>query len=464
MTGKPRILVIDDEPLVRVAIIDALLAEGYDVTGAESGKEGCKLIPEGNFDIAITDLRLPEIDGIEILKTAIKYSSKTKVIMITAYGSVTTAVEAMKQGAFDYLTKPFSMDELLIIVKRLIEMRELENENLLLKEKIHEMSNFEGIIGRSDKMREVLEKIKVVAETGATILISGESGTGKELIANAIHNNSRRDKPFIKVSCAALPESLLEAELFGYEKGAFTGAVKQKKGRFELANGGTLFLDEIGDLSPTVQVKLLRVLQERQFERVGGVETLDVDIRVICATHKDLKKEVQQGSFREDLYYRLNVVHIHAPALRERKEDILLLASNFIRKFASQNNKQIEGISPEARELLLSYNFPGNVRELSHAMERAVIMGKNRYIKPSDLPDDILNFSKEVLKTSLRFTHPEPLSKATEEFEKDYIAKVLGATKGNKTVAAEKLGLSRKTLWMKCKNYGLDHEAGTDGI
>lgn len=464
MTNNPKILVIDDEPLVRIAIIDALLAEGYEAKGAESGGEGINLIPDGGYDVVITDLRLPEVDGIEILKASIKYSPKTKVVMITAYGSVNTAVEAMKQGAYDYLTKPFSMDELLIIVKRLLDIRKLENENLSLKEKISEMCNFEGIIGRSKKMLEVLDKIRVVAETGATVLVSGESGTGKELIVNAIHNNSRKGKPFIKVSCAALPESLLEAELFGYEKGAFTGALKQKKGRFELANGGTLFLDEIGDVSPNVQVKLLRVLQERQFERVGGTETLHVDIRLICATHKDLKKEVQKGTFREDLYYRLNVVHIHVPSLRERKEDIILLANSFIKKFAAQNNKQIKGISPETIELLLAYPFPGNVRELSHAVERAVILGKNKYIQNSDLPDDILNFSREGLKTSINFSHPEPLSKATEEFEREYITKVLGTTNGNKTLAAEKLGLSRKTLWMKCKNYGLVQDSDKGGL
>ena len=455
MIDKPKILIIDDEPLMRIAIIDALLAEGYEVTGVGSGKEGNNLIPEGNYDVLITDLRLPEMDGLEILKTTMRTSPKTKVVMITAYGSVNTAVEAIKHGAYDYLTKPFSMDELLIIVRRLIEIRELEHENLQLKEKINELCFFEGIIGRNSKMREVMDKVKVVAETGATILITGESGTGKELIANAIHDNSRKDKPFIKVSCAALPESLLETELFGHEKGAFTGAIKQKKGRFELANGGTLFLDEIGEISPTVQVKLLRVLQERQFERVGGTETLNVDVRVVCATNKDLKKEVQRNAFREDLYYRLNVVHLHVPPLRERKEDIVLLANSFIKKFASQNNKQIEGISPEARELFMSYPFPGNVRELKHAIERAVILGNNKYIQTEDLPEDILTYRKDDIGTSIRSSFSEPLTKTMERFERECIIKALEAAEGNKTLAAERLGLSRKTLWMKCKNYGM---------
>ncbi|MDO8446662.1 MAG: sigma-54 dependent transcriptional regulator [Deltaproteobacteria bacterium] len=460
MIDKPRILIIDDEPLVRIAIIDALLAEGYEVKGVGSGKEGKNLILDDDYDVLITDLRLPEIDGLEILKTVMEHSPKTKVIMITAYGSVNTAVEAIKQGAYDYLTKPFSMEELLIIVRRLLEFRELEFENRQLKEKIDELCHFEGIIGSNSKMREVMDKIRVVAETGATILISGESGTGKELIANAIHHSSRKERPFIKVSCAALPETLLETELFGHEKGAFTGAVKQKKGRFELANGGTLFLDEIGEISPTVQVKLLRVLQERQFERVGGMETISIDVRIICATNKDLKKEVQRSAFREDLYYRLNVVHIHVPPLRERKEDIILLANSFVKKFASQNNRDIEGISPETRELLINYPFPGNVRELAHAIERAVILGNNRYIQPKDLPEDILAYYNDALGTSKKSQYSELLSEAMERFEKEYIIKALEATEGNKTLAAEKLGLSRKTLWMKCKNHGLSQDSG----
>ncbi|MBI3752820.1 MAG: sigma-54-dependent Fis family transcriptional regulator [Deltaproteobacteria bacterium] len=457
MINQPKILVIDDEPLMRISVADALIAEGYEVKGVESGREGMDLICKNAYDVIMTDLKLPEVDGLEILKTALKCFPKSKVIMITAYGSVDTAVEAMKQGAYDYITKPFSMDELLIIVKRLIEFRELEYENIKLKNEIGEQYTFEGMVGNSVKMQEVLEKVKVVADTGSTVLITGESGTGKELIANAIHHNSsRKDNPFIKVSCAALPESLLEAELFGYEKGAFTGALKQKKGRFELAHSGTLFLDEIGEISPAIQVKLLRVLQERQFERLGGTETLNVDVRIICATQRDLKKEAKQGVFREDLYYRLNVVPIHIPPLRERKEDILLLASGFVKKFAAQNNKPIQCISEKAKELLFHYPFPGNVRELEHAMERAVILGNSKEIQPADLPDDMLNFYNKDLKTSIKISYAEPLSKAIEHFEKEFIIKAIDETKGNKTLAAVKLGISRKTLWEKCKNYGLD--------
>lgn len=456
MINHPRILVIDDEPLMRISIVDALVAEGYEVKGVESGRGGLTLLTSEEYDVIITDLKLPEVDGIEILKAAIRYSPKAKVIMITAYGSVDTAVEAMKQGAYDYITKPFSMDELLIIVRRLIEFRRLEYENFQLREKIEEKYVFEGVIGNGSKMRDVFEKVKVVAETASTVLITGESGTGKELIANAIHYNSpRRNNPFIKVSCAALPETLLEAELFGHEKGAFTGAIKQKKGRFELAEGGTLFLDEIGEISPVIQVKLLRVLQVRQFERLGGTETLNADVRIICATQRDLKKEVQKGAFRDDLYYRLNVVPIHVPPLRERREDIMLLAYSFLRRFAAQNGKSIEGFSPDARELLLNYPYPGNVRELEHAVERAVILGNSKDIQPADLPEDMLEFYMGGNKTAIKFSCSESLSNAIEDFEKGYIINALEGTKGNKTLAAERLGISRKSLWEKCKYYGL---------
>ncbi|MBI5327711.1 MAG: sigma-54-dependent Fis family transcriptional regulator [Deltaproteobacteria bacterium] len=459
MIDQPKILIIDDEPLMRISITDAMIAEGYEAKGVESGREGIDCISKGKYDVIITDLKLPEVDGMEIVKASLKYSPKSKVIMITAYGSVDTAVEAMKQGAYDYITKPFSMDELLIVVRRLMEFRELEYENIKLKSEIDIKYAFEGIVSTSDKMQDVLEKVKVIADTASTVLITGESGTGKELIANAIHHNSsRKDNPFIKVSCAALPETLLEAELFGYEKGAFTGALKQKKGRFELAHTGTLFLDEIGEISPAIQVKLLRALQERRFERLGGTETLSVDVRIICATQRDLKTEVKRGIFREDLYYRLNVVPVHIPPLRERKEDILIIANSFAMKFSAQNNKPIQGISDKARELLVNYPFPGNVRELEHAIERAVILGNSREIQPSDLSDDILAFYNKDFKASMKVSYSEPLPEAIEHFEKEYIAKAIEEAHGNKTRAAERLGISRKTLWEKCKNHGLEKQ------
>ncbi|HEV8243164.1 MAG TPA: sigma-54 dependent transcriptional regulator, partial [Nitrospirales bacterium] len=312
---QPNVLIIDDEPLMRISIADALKDEGCQVKVAATGLEGVDLIKKELFEIVISDLRLPGMDGLQVLQTCKEVSPKTGVVLITAHGSVETAVGAMKMGAYDYVTKPFAMEELLLIVKRLMKVLELEDENRSLREELEGRFSFKGLLGKNDKMKEVLEKIKLVAPTDSTVLIMGESGTGKELVANAIHHNSpRRDGAFIKVSCAALPESLLETELFGHERGAFTGAVRQRKGRFELAHQGTLFLDEIGEISPLVQVKLLRVLQERQFERVGGNQTIEVDVRLICATQRDLKKEVQAGRFREDLYYRLSVVPIYLPA------------------------------------------------------------------------------------------------------------------------------------------------------
>ena len=343
---QPNVLIIDDEPLMRISIADALKAEGCQVKVATTGLEGVDLIRKEPFEIVITDLRLPGMDGLQILQACKEISSKIGVIVITAHGSVETAVEAIKMGAYDYITKPFSMDELLLIVKRLVKVLELEDENRSLREELEGRFSFKGLLGKNDKMREVLEKIKLVAPTDSTVLIVGESGTGKELVANAIHHNSpRRDGAFIKVSCAALPETLLETELFGHERGAFTGALRQRKGRFELAHQGTIFLDEIGEISSVVQVKLLRVLQERQFERVGGNQTIEVDVRLICATQRDLKKEVQAGRFREDLFYRLSVVPIYLPPLRERKEDIMVLAKHFLEGFTMRTGKRVKAFT-----------------------------------------------------------------------------------------------------------------------
>ncbi|MBI5644098.1 MAG: sigma-54-dependent Fis family transcriptional regulator [Deltaproteobacteria bacterium] len=456
----PKVLIIDDEPLMRMSISDALKSEGFSVKETGLGKEGITLFRDYSFDVVITDLRLPDLDGIEVLKACKRYSPDTMVILITAHGSVDTAVEAMKYGAYDYITKPFSMDEMLLMVKRLIRYKDLEEENFLLKEQVEGRYNFSGIIGQSERMKELFENVKTVSHTDSTVLILGESGTGKELVANAIHYNSpRKNEPFVKISCAALPETLLEAELFGYEKGAFTGAVKQKKGRFELANKGTFFLDEIGEISQTIQVKLLRVLQEKKIDRLGGTETLSVDVRIICATQRDLKKEVQKGTFREDLYYRLNVVPVTLPSLRERQGDIMLLANHFLKYFAEQHKKTIKGFSIEAMELLLKYNFPGNVRELENAVERAVVMGKTEEIQPWDLPEEITNMG-DCFKVIQNMQNYEHLSKAIKDFERQYITKVLEETKGNKSLAAKLLGVSRKTLWEKCKILEIVKDAG----
>ncbi|HZX48331.1 MAG TPA: sigma-54 dependent transcriptional regulator [Nitrospirota bacterium] len=464
----PEVLIVDDEPLMRISISDALKAEGYNVASAATGSEGLKAIKDTPYDVVITDLRLPEVDGVQILKTCRQISPHTKVLMITAYGSVDTAVEAMKIGAYDYITKPFSMDELILTVKRLIELRDLEDENVYLKDKIGEKYDFSGIIGKSEKMQDIFEKIRIIAPTDTTVLITGESGTGKELVANAIHFNSpRKNEAFIKVSCAALPETLLEAELFGHERGAFTGALKLKKGRFELAHKGTLFLDEIGEINQTVQVKLLRVLQEREFERLGGTSTISVDVRIIGATQRDLKKEIQKGSFREDLYYRLNVVPVQLPALRDRKEDVLLLMEHFLKIYSKHMNKPLKGISLEAREFILKYDFPGNIRELENAIKRAVTLSRDKEIQPWDLPEDICTICRESGKMGEKLNYSETLPTAISLFEKQYILRVLEETKGNKTLASKVLGISRKTLWEKSRSYGLmkkeeDIEEGND--
>jgi DNA-binding NtrC family response regulator len=462
---------------LRISIADALKAEGFQVKIAATGSEGVDCIKKEQFNMIISDLRLPGLDGLQVLQTCKEVSSRTGVIVITAHGSVETAVEAMKMGAYDYITKPFSMDELLLIVKRLVKLLELEDENRSLREELEGRFSFKGILGKNEKMREVLDKVKLVAPSDSTILIIGESGTGKEVVANAIHHNSsRREGPFIRVSCAALPESLLETELFGHEKGAFTGALRQRKGRFELAHHGTLFLDEIGEISQVVQVKLLRVLQERQFERVGGTATIEVDVRLVCATQRDLKKEVQSGRFREDLYYRLIVVPVYLPPLRDRKEDVLLLAEHFLEKFGNRMGKRHGTLSQAAQGMLLRYSFPGNVRELENTIERAVTLSNHAgNVEPWDLcgfpscpylggrPQATCGFCSEethLMAGEIGLT-VEDLAAAREQFERQYILKVLEKTQDNKTEAARILGVSRKALWEKCKRYGISK--GTNG-
>ena len=466
----PSILIIDDEPLMRLSMMDALKAVDYDVRAAASGHEGLEMIKKGAFEIVVTDLRLPGVDGLALLQACKQHSLRTEVIVITAHGSVETAVGAMKLGAYDYITKPFQMEELLLIIDRVAKVQALRQENLQLREKLEDKFSFQGILGKSDRMRSVLDNIKLVSATDSTVLIVGESGTGKELVANAIHHHSpRHDHALIKVSCAALPETLLEAELFGHEKGAFTGALRQRRGRFELAHKGTLFLDEIGEISPMVQVKLLRVLQERQFERVGGNDTIEADVRLVCATQKDLKKEVAQGRFREDLYYRLNVVPVMLPPLRERREDVLMIAEHVLQSRSGRSNKTLKGFSQGTHELLLRYSFPGNVRELENMVERAVALGRqNEEIQPWDLcgfltcpylggrPQETCGFCSEGLTGKKEAkTLTDSLAVAREQFERQYILSVLGRVQGSRTVASKILGLSRKALWEKCKRYGI---------
>ncbi len=466
------ILIIDDEPLIRLSMMDALKAVGYEVRAAATGQEGLDLLKKESFDIVVTDLRLPGADGLDVLQACKQRSPRTEVIVITAHGSVETAVEAMKRGAYDYITKPFLMDELLLIVDRVTKVLALRQENLLLREELEGKFSFQGILGKNERMRDVLEKIKLVSGSDSPVLIVGESGTGKELVANAIHRNSaRRDNALVKVSCAALPEVLLEAELFGSEKGAVAGAVRQRRGRFELAHKGTLFLDEIGTLPPVAQGKLLGVLQEHQFERVGGSHAIEVDVRLVCATQKDLSKEVQAGRFREDLFLRLNVVPVLLPPLRERREDIMIIAEFLLQSRAARATKNLKGFSQPAQELLLRYSFPGNVRELETMVERAVTLcrdheevlgwqlcGFSSCPFLGGAPQDACGFCREGLSAKgdrAGAGVPDSLAHAREQFERQHILSVLERVQGSRTEAAKVLGMSRKALWEKCKRYGI---------
>ena len=447
MKKKVKILVVDDEAVIRESLHDWLSDVGHQVLTAENGFQALGIIKREKPGIVITDLVMPGMDGIELLKKAKEISPNIEVIVITAYGSVPTAITAMREGAYDYIEKPFCPEKAELLVAKLAEHQRLIEENISLRHKLEERYQFENIIAKSPKMQQVIEVIKVVAKSNATVLITGDSGTGKELVARAIHSQSyRKDKPFIAVSCAALPESLLESELFGHEKGSFTGAYTQKKGKFEAANRGTLFLDEIGEMSANIQVHLLRVLEEKELTRVGGNELIKVDVRVISATNMDIKKAIADGQFREDLYYRLNVVTIDLPPLRERKEDIPLLAQHFLKKFAVENQKEIIGFSPEANDFLLKYGWPGNVRELENAIERAVILAKNSCIDVADLPQESLTLAPSDL-----------ASKSLAEVEKNHILNILSETHGNNYSEAPRiLGISRVTLYNKIRAYGLD--------
>jgi DNA-binding NtrC family response regulator len=443
---KPtKILVVDDEAIIRDSLKDWLSDAGYLVLTAESGPQALGFIEKETPSIAIVDLVMPGMDGIELLKKAKEILPSIEVIIITAYASIPTAIEAMKQGAYDYMEKPFSPERVELLIKKLVEHRRLVEENIALHEKLDQRYRFEDIITKSPKMQKVIELIKIVAKSNATILITGESGTGKELVARAIHSQSyRKDKPFVAVSCAALPESLLESELFGHEKGAFTGAHALRKGKIEFADRGTLFLDEIGEMSANIQVHLLRVLEEREFARVGGNELIRVDVRVVSATNRDIKEAVAGGQFREDLYYRLNVVTIDLPPLRDRKEDVPLLADHFLKKFAAENQKEVSGFSPEVTDFLLKYQWPGNVRELENTIERAVILAQNSKIQLAD-----------VLQRDSPLVEPASSGRTLDELERNHIMNVLNETGGCYSKAAKILGVSRSTLYNKAKAYGL---------
>ena len=455
---KNKILIVDDEKLMRVSLEDKLTKEGYAVNSLSNAVEGVKLLQSTNYDAVITDLRLPKMDGIDFLREIKKASPETVVIIMTAYGSIENAVTAMKEGAYDYVTKPFSLEELTIKLQKALKHKDTIAENIMLKQRVLSQYGYDNMIGRGEGMKRVFEIISTVSNRDTTILIQGESGTGKELTAGAIHYNSnRRDGPFIKVSCAALNKEILESELFGHEKGSFTGAIKTRRGRFELADGGTIFLDDVDDIPLEMQVKLLRVLQEREFERVGGEETIPVNVRVICATKKDLKKLVQEGSFRQDLYYRLHVVTVQLPPLRERKEDIPLLVTYFIKKYAVHQRVSVYSISQETLNLLLLYNWPGNIRELENVIEHAVAFCTSDTIIPRNLPGNLLERETPsgIFPIELSTIDSIDLQETLSEAERKLLFWAYQKTNGNQVRMSEILRIPRTTLQNKLVRYNI---------
>jgi DNA-binding NtrC family response regulator len=441
MSKKPKILVVDDEDIVRESLGDWLDGVGYDVEVAASGEEALQIIKKKKPRIMVTDLVMPGMNGIELMNEAKKIVPSIITVIITAHATIQSAITAIREGAFDYIEKPFYPEKVELLIGKLVEHQDLIEENIKLRRKIEERFQFEGIIAKSPKMLKIFELIRIVAPSSATILITGETGTGKEVVARAIHHQSKRQsKPFIATSCAALPESLLESELFGHEKGSFTGAVERKKGKFEAADKGTLFLDEIGEINANTQVHLLRALEEKKITRIGSNEEFSVDTRVITATNKDLRRMVLEGQFREDLYYRLKVVTINLPALKERREDILPLAEHFLKKYAEENDKDVINLSPEVIEFMLNYAWPGNVRELENMIEHGVILSMSNAVTMAELPQDTL--------------HPTLAEEKTiEAVTKNHILYVLEETQGNISEAAKILGIQRMTLYNKLKKY-----------
>jgi len=442
---KISILVVDDELSIREAFYDWLKQDGYEVETAADGLEALAKVKERHYDIMLIDVKMPNMDGITLLKRLKEEDPDTAVVMMTAYGAIQDAVEAMKLGANDYLLKPFELDELSLTIEKLVQIQTLAMENLILKDQVASFSRFDNLIGQSAPMLKLFETIINVAQSDATVLITGETGTGKELVARTIHAHSpRRYSPFIAINCGAFTENLLESELFGHEKGAFTDAKFTKKGRLEMANAGILFLDEVGDISMKMQIDLLRVLETHEFTRVGGTTAIRSDFRVIAATHQDLKENIRNRTFRQDLYYRLNVIHLEVPPLRERPEDIPLLAKHFLRRYATETGKKIDSLHPMALSEMQRYHWPGNIRELENAIERAVVVGKGRQIKPGDLPFVLDREGAEEVSAL-------PL----KEVERRHIARVLAAQGGHVSNAAKVLKITRGTLYEKMKKYGL---------
>jgi DNA-binding NtrC family response regulator len=447
-----RLLIVEDEPLLRITMADALRKEGWVVDVAEDGVKGTALYEQHLHDLVLADLVMPRMGGMDLLKRIKALQPDCTIIIITAHGTVERAVEAMREGASDFIAKPFSMAQLIVRLNNVCSVRLLQQQNVRLQEQLEQRHSYSNIIGKSKVMQEVFDLIRLVSDSDASVLVYGESGTGKEMVASAIHFNSRRrTKPYIRVSCTSLPESLIESELFGYEKGAFTGASERRIGRFEAASGGTLFLDEIGELPPSFQVKLLRALQERQIERLGSNRPIDVDVRIVSASLRPLEEEIQAGTFREDLYFRVNTVSIHLPPLRDRKEDIPLLAQAFLQEFIEERGREIEGCTDEVMELFEAYSWPGNVRELRNVVERAVLFCSGSQITAEELPASLRGEEPEA--GPRRAPTVRSLQEAVEEAETEAIRAALTATEGRRAEAAELLGISRKTLWEKIKSH-----------
>ena len=449
MTSHERILVVDDEEQMRDLLTKILERKGYQVSVCGNGMEALSILEKEPMDLVVTDVRMPGLSGMEALRAIKELNPEIVVLIMTAFGSIDQAVQAVKDGAYDYINKPFKIDEMLLTIEKALEERYLRHEVSTLRQELRTRYHFENLIGKSRAMQDVFGLIEQVAGSRSTVMIYGKSGTGKELVAKAVHYNSpRASKAFVAVNCAAIPAELLESELFGHEKGSFTGAIATKVGKFELATGGTLFLDEIGSMRLDLQAKILRALQEREVERVGGTRIIKIDVRVVAATNRDLKKAVDEGAFREDLYYRLNVVPITLPDLTDRQEDVPLLANHFVQKFAQESNPAIREISKEAMAVLMSHTWPGNVRELENVIERAVTLGRGPAILPGDLPSHLTGGANPLDRAMAK-------EATLEDLERDYIAMTLRRTKGHQIRAASILGIDRRTLYRKIRRYGL---------
>ncbi len=454
MAENKSVLIIDDEPNIRHMLATALRLQGYQPDTAATAAESLQMVAQTRYRTILCDIRLPDMSGLDLLEKIKAVDHHNIIIMISAYGSIDTAMEAVRKGAHDYLSKPFNPDEIILRMRKAEEQERLKEDNYRLQREIQDRYSFQNIVGKSAGMQNLFEKVRKVANSKTTILVRGESGTGKELFARAVHYLSqRRDQPFTAVNCGAIPENLLESELFGHVKGAFTGATSHKRGLFEEANEGTLFLDEIGELPLPLQVKLLRVLQEEELRKVGDTKIIKTDVRIIAATARNLEEEVKQGRFREELYYRLNVVTVDIPPLRERREDIVLLVEHYIRKFAAANKKEITGIGPAAMQQIMKYHWPGNVRELVNVIERAVLLTEGHAIEPEDLPEAITG---PAMPPPLVITEGFSLKKNRAMLEKNLILKALKETGGNRTKAADLLGVSLRSLMYKIKEYSIE--------